>query len=145
MKRFIYYLPIAVLLVLFAMPAVAQGYDLVNVHFNSPVAVPGKILPAGNYVFHFLNQDSSTRFVNVEKKNGKTAAGFIMMFPTYTEHAPGRVVIRTSKPDRDGVVRFRSMYLPGQLVGYRFIYTKADRRQLDMIAQRMQQKTAAGM
>ncbi len=146
MKRLTSYLPFAAILLLLvlALPALAQSDNLVNVHFYNAVALPGRILPAGNYVFRFTNPDSAARYVEVETQNG-TALGFFAMYPTYADRAPSQLVINTSKPDHAGVVRFKSLFFPGHSLGYHFIYTKGDRRKLDRIAQKMQPKTAAGM
>ncbi len=145
MKRLMHYLPVAAILVLLAIPALAQSDRIVDLHFYHPVAVPDGILPAGNYVFRFMDEGSSAKYVVVDKKDGTPAAGFMLMYPTYADHAPSHLVVNTSKPDKSGVVRFKSMYFPGHSLGYRFIYTKADRRKLDMTAQKMESKTAAGM
>lgn len=146
MKRFVSYLPLVVVfsLIVLALPAFAQNESVMDVHLNNQVAIPGKVLAPGNYVFRLVNIATTPQEVVVLTPNGSPVSGFIPVFESIREHE-GNTVVKTTAPDRAGVVRITSWYFPGQRYGYRFVYSKSDKRKLDMIARSMHSQTTAGM
>jgi hypothetical protein len=146
MKRFASYLPFVVVLslILLALPALAQNETTMKVDVKNPVAVPGRILAPGHYVFHLVDVGSLPKEVQILKADGTPVVGFIPVYESIREHH-GNTTVKTSKPDHAGVVRITSWYFPGERYGYRFDYSKSQKRKLDMIARGMHTQTAAGM
>ncbi len=130
-------------LIALTLPAFAQNETVLNVHVTRPVAIPGKILTPGNYVFRLQDEQTVPQAVQVTTATGIPVAGFIQVFESTREHA-GNEVITASEPDSAGLSRINSFYFPGERYGYRFVYSKSDVRKLDRIAQK-NQETATGM
>jgi hypothetical protein len=146
MKRIASYLSLGVVfsLVLLALPAFAQNETVMNVNVKTPVAVPGRILAPGKYLFRLVDTSSLPNEVQITKADGTPVVGFITVFDSIREHH-GATAIKTSKPDRAGVVRITSWYFPGQRYGYRFVYSKSQEQKLDMIARGMHSQKNVGM
>ncbi len=146
MKRFspsVLFLVIA-LTILTALPALAQQESVMDVHLDKPTAIPGHVLPAGHYVFRLVDQSSYPGFVQITSRNGSHDYGFIQVFPSRRQN-DGNTRMLLSQPDQAGLARVKAWYFPGEKYGYEFIYTKRQIRNADLIAQRMQTKSTAGM
>lgn len=146
MKRFspsVLFLVIA-LAIITALPALAQQESVMDVHLDKAAAIPGHVLPPGHYVFRLMNQSSYPGFVQITSRNGSNDYGFIQVFPSRRQNA-GNTKFVLSQPDQAGLARVKAWYFPGEKYGYRFDYTKRQIRHADLIAQRMQAKSNAGM
>jgi hypothetical protein len=124
------------LLGLSALPAFAQNENVMNVHVDKAVAIPGKVLPPGDYVFRLADSVTRPADVQVMSADGKTEYGFIPVYSAYRT-AGSDTEVTTTPPDNFGIACIDSWYFPGEQDGYRFIYSKTDLRKIDMIAQQM--------
>ena len=127
-----------------AIPALAQQQSVMNVQFDKPVAIPGHVLPAGSYTFRLMDSTSYPSFVQILGANGLQEFGFIQVFPSRRRSYEGTKLVM-SLPDQAGLERVVSWYFPGSRYGYQFIYSKRQLRNADLIAQRMQTKSNAGL
>lgn len=137
MKRLLMYLTL--IAIAFALPAFAQNESVMDVHVDKAIAIPGKVLVPGNYVFRLLHSAAEPNDVAVQSADYKTFYGFIPVFTAYRSSEDGSQ-IKASAPDNSGLARIKSWFFPGEQEGYRFIYSKADIRKADMIAQNMKSK-----
>lgn len=137
MKRLMMYLTL--IAIAFALPAFAQNESAMNVHVYKTVAIPGNILRPGNYVFRLLDSVSEPNVVAVTSADFQTFYGYIPVFTAYRSSEDGSR-IKATAPDKSGLARINSWFFPGQQEGYRFIYSKADIRKEDMVAQNMRSK-----
>src|SRR4051812_40194069 len=65
--------------------------------FSGPVQIPGKVLPAGKYVFQLVDSESDRDIVQVfsEDSDGKdTLISTIEAIPDYTEETPDKPIVR---------------------------------------------------
>ena len=139
MKRFLMYLSFFATLV--AIPSFAQNESTMNVHVDQAVAIPGYVLRPGDYIFRLEEQSNGSRVVAVTSADYKTVYGFIPIFPAERNPEDDATEVRTSPPDNTGLARIDSWFFPGEADGYRFIYSKAEIRKVDMIAQQMKLDT----
>ncbi len=145
MKRFslsVLFLVIA-LVIITALPALAQQESVLDVHLDKVAAIPGHVLPPGDYVFRLMDENFYPGFVQITSSNGNDY-GFVQAFPSRRQNA-GNSSVLLSPPDQAGLSRVTAWYFPGEKYGYEFIYTKRQIRNADLIAQRMQAKSATGM
>src|SRR5437870_4433338 len=51
--------------------------------FSQPVEIPGKVLPAGTYIFTLVDQAADRHVVQVFSADGKTALAMFLTIPNY--------------------------------------------------------------
>lgn len=127
-----------------AIPAFAQQTTVMDVHVDKAVAIPGHVLLPGHYIFRLADSESYPGYVQITSADGKRDIGFVQVFSGWRQHYDGTKLVM-SRPDKVGLERIVAWYFPGQKFGYRFMYTKRQIRNADLIAQRMQSQSSAGM
>ncbi len=132
------------LTVVAAIPALAVQNSVMNVRIDKAVAIPGQVLLPGSYTFRLVDSDTYPGFVQILSANGSRNYGFIHVFASKRQNA-GKAKLVLSEPDQAGLEHVVSWYFPGQSDGYHFIYSKRELRNADLIAQRMQIKSRAGL
>ena len=124
----------AMLLTMSATPAVAQGGPMdsrTEFTFNQPVELPGVTLPAGTYVFRFLDATTGRKVMQVQAKDASSKT--YGMFLTISAQRP--------RPSDDAELRFletpagqpaavKTWWYPGNTIGREFIYPKSQAMRL---------------
>ena len=124
----------AAMLTMSAMPAFAQGQPMdsrTEFTFNQPVELPGVTLPAGTYVFRFVDGTTGKRVMQVQSKDASNKT--YGMFMTINAQRP--------RPSDDAELRFletpagqpaavKTWWYPGNTIGREFIYPKEQARRL---------------
>lgn len=137
MKRLL--LCLSFLVVLLAVPALAENTTLMNVHVEKAVAIPGNVLQPGDYTFRIVTLGGSS-YVAIASADSTTNYGFVQTFRTH-RNSGYENEIRSIKTDNSGLGRIDSWYFPGQSDGFSFIYSKSDLAKVNMIAQQMKART----
>jgi hypothetical protein len=146
MKRF----SLSVLFLLFSLtvvatiPALAQQDTVMNVHVDKAVAIPGHVLLPGNYVFRMADAQTYPGYVLISSADGSQEFGFVHVFASRRQSYDGPQLVM-SHPDQAGLEHIVSWYFPGARYGYRFIYSKRQLRNADLMAQRLQTQSNAGL
>jgi hypothetical protein len=123
----------AVLLVSFAMvtSAAAQTADKRTLFtFSGPVAIPGKTLPAGQYLFRLADPMTSTRVIEVRSGDGKTPYGYFFSIPAERPDAAAQPEVRFMETAKGMPSAIRTWWYPGDRLGYEFVYPKDQARRL---------------
>jgi len=91
--------------------------------FTAPVAVPGKVLPAGKYLFK-LDQHEELNVVKVESPDGRKLYGVFVVKPDYRLKAPAKagLIFEPAAPGSPQVIK--AWYYQGDKYGNEFIYRK---------------------
>lgn len=90
------------------------------VTFNIDVQLPGKTLPAGNYVFERANPSTSADVVLVRNKRG-TVQWMGLTNPVERRKA-GKTVVELSEAPRGEAPRVLTWFPSGSVAGSAFIY-----------------------
>src|SRR5581483_2183131 len=78
-----------------AFPARADEWNKkTTVTFSSPVEIPGKVLPAGTYVFKLLDSASDRNIVQVFDRDEKQLYATILAVPDYRLRPSDKPLIR---------------------------------------------------
>jgi hypothetical protein len=119
---------LAVLFLLhFSIPMFAQAPGNIKVHFTDEVAVPGHLVPPGDYEFHRLD-DSDPYTYELISDNGQDLIGIFHVITTERANY-GEPGVELSAPDASGIRMIQAWYDPGR-EGFEFIYSKKDMRNL---------------
>jgi len=109
----------------FAPAAKADEWDKKTVlTFNEPVEVPGKVLPAGTYVFKLLDSESDRNVVQIFTEDERHLVTTIMAISDYREEPADKTVVTFSERPSGSPEALHSWFYPGETIGLEFVYPK---------------------
>jgi hypothetical protein len=94
------------------------------VTFSNPVEVPGKVLPAGTYVFKIANSQDR-QVVQIFTRNQRKVLATIEAVPDYRVHTTDKPVISFEERPSGEPEALRSWFYPGENYGVHFVYPKS--------------------
>lgn len=103
--------------------------------FSGPVQIPGKVLPAGKYVFVLADSPSNRNIVEVfsEDSNGKESLiATLLAIPEYMMNTPDKPIVRFEERASGTPEAIRSWFYPGENTGWQFIYRKGETLETSM-------------
>lgn len=113
-----------VLLLLFSTLGWASANEEVTMfNFTAPVEVPGKVLPAGKYLFK-LDQHEQLNVVRIESPDERKVFGVFLVKPDYNLQAPKKPGLVFESRGAAAPQAIRAWFVPGDQYGNRFIYRK---------------------
>jgi hypothetical protein len=108
----------------------ADEWDLsTKLTFSGPIQIPGKVLPAGSYLFKLANSDDR-HIVRVLNSDGTVLYATLMAIPTERPDPTGDsvVILAEQGPGKpDALVKW---FYPGRTTGNQFVYSKQEEHQL---------------
>ncbi|MBV6429999.1 MAG: hypothetical protein IANPNBLG_00102 [Bryobacteraceae bacterium] len=94
------------------------------VTFNQPVEIPGRVLPAGTYVFKLLDSQSDRNVVQIFNKDENHVYATILAIPDYRMEPKGKTVITFEERRAGAPEAIRAWFYPGRNYGEEFVYPK---------------------
>jgi hypothetical protein len=126
----------------FEVAAHADEYDLTTkLTFSQPIQIPGKVLPAGTYLFKLANNTSDRHIVQVLNSDGMVLYATLMAIPTERREPSGESVVTLAEQGNGRPEALLKWFYPGETTGNEFVYSKQVEKQL---AQDRQQTVEAG-
>jgi hypothetical protein len=92
--------------------------------FSGPVEIPGKVLPAGTYVFKLEDSQSDRNIVQVFSKNEQHLYGTFLAIPDYRLKPTGKVIISFEERKAGSPEAVKAWFYPGDNFGHQFVYPK---------------------
>jgi hypothetical protein len=92
--------------------------------FSGPVEIPGRVLPAGTYVFKLMDSESDRNIVQVFSKNEKQFFGTFLAIPDYRLKPTGKSVITFEERASGAPEAVKAWFYPGDEFGHDFVYPK---------------------
>ena len=89
--------------------------------FSKTVEIPGKVLPAGTYVFELADLPASRHVVRVFDRDGRILATFFTV-STLRRTAAGDTRITFEEDPANAAFPIRKWFYPGQIDGEEFVY-----------------------
>lgn len=90
--------------------------------FSAPVEIPGKVLPAGTYVFKLLDSPSNRHIVQVFDRDEKQLLGTILAVPDYRLQPTGETTLYFEERPAGEPSALRAWFYPGDNFGQQFVY-----------------------
>ncbi|MCC6390302.1 MAG: hypothetical protein IT167_06850 [Bryobacterales bacterium] len=94
------------------------------VTFNQPVEIPGRVLPAGTYVFKLLDSQADRNVVQIFNKDENHVYATILAIPDYRMEPKGKTVITFEERRAGAPEAIRAWFYPGRNYGEEFVYPK---------------------
>jgi hypothetical protein len=111
----------------FASVAKADEWDKQTVlTFNEPVEVPGKVLPAGTYVFRLADIQSDRNLVQVFTEDQKQLLATIMAIPAYRIEPTDKTVVTFDERPSGSPEALHKWFYAGDTYGFEFVYPKSE-------------------
>lgn len=96
------------------------------VTFSNPVEVPGRVLPAGTYVFKIANSQDR-HVLQIFTHNQRKVLATIEAVPDYRVHTTDKPVISFEERPSGKPEALRSWFYPGENYGVHLVYPKSTR------------------
>ncbi len=92
--------------------------------FTAPVELPGRVLPAGRYLFKLSQADGELNIVKIENPQENKVFGIFLVKPDYQMKAPSQpgLVFEQRAPGAPQAIK--AWFYQGDKYGYEFIYRK---------------------
>jgi hypothetical protein len=100
-----------------------------KITFNQAIEIPGKILPAGTYLFKLENPDNLSVVQILSADGTHTYATLQTIAAERRKPAGHTVVVLAEQPDGKPETLLEWFY-PGDTIGHEFVYSKQEERQL---------------
>jgi hypothetical protein len=101
-----------------------------KMHFNQPIEIPGKTLPAGDYWFVLFNSPSDRNMVQIFDSTQKTLYATLLTVPTERwQWSPGTEVVFAERHHSQPEALWK-WYYPGLDTGHEFLYPATEQQRL---------------
>jgi hypothetical protein len=106
---------------LFATKARAELIEeKIDVKLSAPVMVPGKVLPAGTYIFEALKDARITRILSADESRIYAT----LIVPAQRFDPPAKATVTLGRGPEGEPQRIDSWFFPGDSIGNQFVYPK---------------------
>ena len=96
------------------------------VTFSGPVEVPGRILPAGTYVFKLANSSANRNIVQIFNKDENHVFGTFLAISDYRMKPSDKTIIRFAERPAGSPEAIKGWFYPGKNHGHEFVYPKTE-------------------
>lgn len=113
----------------FAPAARADQWDKLTVMtFNEPVEIPGKVLPAGTYVFKLADSESDRNIVQIFTEDQQHLLATILAVPAYRPEPADKTLVTFEERPSGTPEAVHKWFYPGENYGVEFVYKKAEQQ-----------------
>lgn len=130
MNKFALLIGLAVAVVLFfEVTAHADESDQsTKMTFSEPIQVPGRVLPAGTYLFKLVSLDDPN-VVEILDADGTRVDAVLQTISTQRPQPTSDVAINVAQPEGN-IHLLLNWYYPGSLEGHEFVYSKREQEEI---------------
>jgi hypothetical protein len=126
----------------FEIAAHADEFDeATTVTFNAPVQIPGKLLPAGTYLFKLADDGSQPNLVQIFNSEGTQLYATVPTISSERQEPTDNTTITLAEQGSGKPDALLNWFYPGSLIGNHFLYSGREEKGL---AQDRRQTIAAG-
>ena len=102
----------------------ADEWDkMTTVTFNEPVQVPGKVLPAGTYVFKLMDSSSDRNIVQIFNADDTRLITTAVALPDYRMKTPDKPIFSFEEGRSGQPEALKAWFYPGDNYGEEFRYS----------------------
>jgi hypothetical protein len=91
------------------------------VTINGPIQVPGKVLPAGTYIFKLLDSNDST-LVEIYNADQTRLITMVRGIPDYRTETPDNAILQLEERPSGQPEALKAWFYPGDNTGVEFVY-----------------------
>jgi hypothetical protein len=115
----------------FELTAHADELDQTTIlTFSQPIEIPGRVLPAGTYVFKLANSDSDPNLVQIFSSDQTHLYATLQTIPTERSTSPDHTAVTFAEQGSGNPDVLLKWFYPGRLTGHEFVYSKAQEKNI---------------
>ncbi len=104
-----------------------------KITFTEPVQVPGKVLPAGTYVFKLLDSASNRHVVQIFNEDHAQLITTVLAIPNQRLQPADKTILTYDERPADQPMALAAWFYPGDSFGQEFVYPKSEAEQLSKL------------
>jgi hypothetical protein len=101
-----------------------------TITFSQPVQIPGKVLPAGSYLFKRANSDSDLNIVQIFSPDRTVLYATLQTIPTDRPEPTGQTVVALAEQGAGQPDALLKWFYPGRETGNEFVYPQHQEKEL---------------
>jgi hypothetical protein len=115
----------------FGLAAHADESDqATTITFSQPIQIPGRVLPAGSYLFKLTNTGSDRNIVQIFNPERTVLYATVQTIPTERPEPTGHTVIELVEQGVGQPDALLKWFYPGSDTGNEFLYSKQNEKEL---------------
>ena len=95
-----------------------------KITFSAPIEIPGKVLPAGTYVFQQAEPDTDPNLIQIYNADGSELYATVPTASADRTDATGDTAITLAEPGSGNPDMLVKWFYAGSLTGHEFLYTQ---------------------
>src|SRR6266481_5074191 len=107
-----------------------------KITFSEPVQVPGRVLPAGTYVFKLLDSASNRHIVQIFNEDHTALITTVLAIPNQRLEPAGKTILKYDERPSGQPIALAAWFYPGDNFGQEFVYPKGEAEQLSRLNKR---------
>jgi hypothetical protein len=101
-----------------------------KITFSQPVQIPGKVLPAGTYLFKLVNSDSDLNIVQIFNADRTVLYATLQTIATDRPEPSGHTVLALAEQGTGQPDALLKWFYPGRDTGNEFVYPQQQEKEL---------------
>ena len=105
-----------------------EANEATTITFSAPVQIPGRVLPAGTYVFQQANSDD-LNLIQISNPDHGVLYATLETVPADRMNSTAHTAIELAEPESGTPILVKWFY-PGRLTGHEFVYPKEQEHEI---------------
>jgi hypothetical protein len=106
-----------------------EANEATTITFSAPIAIPGRVLPAGTYIFQQAEPDDNLNIVQIYNADRSVLYATLQTVPAERADPTAHTAITLAEPQSGTPVLVKWFY-PGRLTGHEFVYPKGQEQEI---------------
>src|SRR6201997_280228 len=98
--------------------------------FSAPVEIPGKVLPAGTYLFELADHGAEPNVVQIFNSDHSVLYGTYQTIATERQEPTDHTSVTLAEPEAGGTPVLVKWFYPGRDIGNELLYSKQTEKEL---------------
>lgn len=98
--------------------------------FSAPVQIPGRVLPAGTYLFELADHGAESNVVQVFNSDRTVLYGIFLTIATERHEPTDNTAVTLAEPEAGGTPALLKWFYPGNDTGNEFVYSKQTEKEI---------------
>jgi len=107
-----------------------ESDEATTMSFSQPIQIPGKVLPAGTYLFELANHGDEQNVVQIFSSDRTVLYGTFLTNATQRQEPAGDTTVTLAEPESGGTPVLVKWFYPGREIGNEFVYSKQTEKEL---------------
>jgi hypothetical protein len=98
--------------------------EAITMTFSAPVEVPGRVLPAGTYLFQQEDPNVSPNLIQIFNADGTALYATLQTISADSSQVTGETAVTVAEPANGAPAVLLKWFYPGRAIGHELVYSK---------------------